>query len=292
MKQLVLIAGPLHGKAGLDAAICLKEDIGRCWPQAQVELVNTASNERNLHEMKKMLVSEKLYPKAKMDELCVAVLSFCLLPGVEYERVRRWASSLALEFAVYGNPSIRILDDSEHPLDEMGVEQQSQWGKERACPPDCHVELRSVWMAPPLLGTPEGIQALSQVLETEYPAKTGESLVLVGHGSCYANGVYRELERAFHRAGRRDVFVGTLRDGSGGIQEMIKRSGIRAVRLVPLMLAAGIHTVRDMAGTQSTSWKSQLEQAEFEVYPVVRGLAELTSVRNLFLRQLARFMKE
>ena len=134
--------------------------------------MNTASNERNLHEMKKMLVSEKLYPKAKMDELCVAVLSFCLLPGVEYERVRRWASSLALEFAVYGNPSIRILDDSEHPLDEMGVEQQSQWGKERACPPDCHVELRSVWMAPPLLGTPEGIQALSQVLETEYPAKT------------------------------------------------------------------------------------------------------------------------
>ena len=73
--------------------------------------MNTASNERNLHEMKKMLVSEKLYPKAKMDELCVAVLSFCLLPGVEYERVRRWASSLALEFAVYGNPSIRILDE-------------------------------------------------------------------------------------------------------------------------------------------------------------------------------------
>lgn len=292
MKQFVLIAGPLRGKAGLDAASRLKGNIGRRWPQAQVELVNTASNEQNLHEMKKMLVSKKRYPKAKMDELRVVVLPFCLLPGVEYERVRRWASSLALEFAVYGNPSIRILGDSEHPLDEMGVEQQPQCGKERACPPGCHVESRSVWMAPPLLGTPEGIQALSQVLETEYSAKTGEALVLVGHGSCYANGVYRELERAFHRAGRCDVFVGTLRDGSDVIQEVLKRSGIRAVRLVPLMLTAGIHTMRDMAGDQSTSWKSQLEQAEFEVYPVVRGLVELTSVRNLFLRKLSRFMKE
>ncbi|MGI5897345.1 MAG: sirohydrochlorin cobaltochelatase [Oscillospiraceae bacterium] len=292
MKQLVLIAGPLHGKAGLDAAIRLKEDIGRRWPAVQAEVVNTTAEKQAFDGMKQLIVSQKLCSGTKPDTVCVAVLPFCLLPGVEYERVCRLTNRAVRELAAQEPPSGWLLDGSSSPCKGVAVKQQPwKTAEQQDSKPGHGVAKHSVWITPPLLSAPDGIRGLVRILGEEYPAKAGEALVLVGHDSRCADACYQQLKQAFHQTGRRDVYLSTLGDGFDTVREALETSAVKTVRLVPLMLSAGIHTMRDVAGEQTESWNTRLRQAGFSVRPVVRGLAELHAVRDLLLQPLADCFK-
>ena len=115
----------------------------------------------------------------------------------------------------------------------------------------------------------------------------------MGHGTPhFANVVYPALQGVFRAMGRADVFVGTVEGwpGIGLIARQVKEAGFPAARLAPLMLVAGDHARRDMAGDAPESWKNVLARQGLEVSWVLRGLGEDTGVQALYRRHLRELL--
>ena len=146
----------------------------------------------------------------------------------------------------------------------------------------------------PLLAGTEDVQALAKVIMRTYPPQSGEALVLVGHGTDqFAGVVYPALQTAFWLAGRQDVLVGTVEGwpAKPEVLAQLQKSGVQAVRLVPLMLAAGRHACRDIAGDVPASWQSVLQAAGYSVRVTLHGLGELPAVQEMY-RQRLREMEQ
>jgi sirohydrochlorin cobaltochelatase len=111
-----------------------------------------------------------------------------------------------------------------------------------------------------------------------------EAVVLMGHGTGHiADGVYsqmaRVLERDYH-----NVFLGTL-DGFPGIDEVlwqVKRSGAKRIKLMPFLLVAGGHALKDLAGDGDTSWKNTFDREGFHTEVYLKGLAENREILSIF----------
>lgn len=145
----------------------------------------------------------------------------------------------------------------------------------------------------PLLAGTQDLQDLAQAVCESCPKQPGQALVLMGHGTPhFANVVYPALQGVFRAMGREDVFVGTVEGwpGIGLIARQVKEAGFPAARLAPLMLVAGDHARRDMAGDAPESWKNVLARQGLEVSWVLRGLGEDTSVQALYRRHLRELL--
>jgi len=55
----------------------------------------------------------------------------------------------------------------------------------------------------------------------------------------------------------------------------------------PLLVAAGTHARRDLAGDGPASWRSRLIQAGWQVRPVLTGLGEVAAIADIFARHAA-----
>lgn len=113
------------------------------------------------------------------------------------------------------------------------------------------------------------------------------ALVLMGHGTKhFANPAYAALEYVFHARGHLNVFVGTV-EGYPTIEEVIARLdhqlNARRIYVAPLMVAAGDHVSRDMAGDGPESWKNQLLEHNYQPILLRKGLGEYPGVRELFV---------
>nr|WP_326184571.1 sirohydrochlorin cobaltochelatase [uncultured Oscillibacter sp.] len=140
----------------------------------------------------------------------------------------------------------------------------------------------------PLLADTADIKALAVALSEEYPPCREETLVLFGHGTDhFANAVYPALQLAFQLAGREDVLVGTV-EGWPAYEDVSRQlaGGGKRVHLVPLMLAAGDHVVRDMAGADADSWASRLTAEGYTVRCTLRGLGMLPAVQAMYRAHL------
>ena len=52
--------------------------------------------------------------------------------------------------------------------------------------------------------------------------------------------------------------------------------------MLPLMIAVGNHTKKDIAGEKESSWKKTFENTGYEVECMFRGLGELEAIQKLF----------
>ena len=162
----------------------------------------------------------------------------------------------------------------------------------------------------PLLDGDEDMGRLASVIEGELMEQApGSSLVLMGHGSKdrpEVNEVYLRLEKKFREAGHENVFVGTV-EGEPSIDDILPRlaaekeringrgeQGSHPVILAPLMIVAGEHAVKDMAGDDPDSWQRRIER-ELDndgtgdtVTPVIRGLGNYQGVQEMFEDHAAR----
>ena len=59
----------------------------------------------------------------------------------------------------------------------------------------------------------------------------------------------------------------------------------KKVVLMPFMIVAGDHAKNDMAGEED-SWKTELEEAGYEVRTLVKGLGEIPGIRRIFLEHI------
>lgn len=134
----------------------------------------------------------------------------------------------------------------------------------------------------PLLDTEEDIRTVAGLLaDIARPYDGGETAVcFVGHGSTpQGNAVYEQLQGML--AGY--CFVGLLRGRPGpeDILAKVRAGPYRRVVLHPLLLAAGGHAVRDIAGEGETAWKTAFARAGYPVECIMRGLGEYGPAASL-----------
>lgn len=149
----------------------------------------------------------------------------------------------------------------------------------------------------PLLSDAADVDCLASALMGAWPSKPGTVTLFAGHGiggpagSGYvrhrdAFDAYGALGAAFARAGRDDVAVGCLSDGAGAALQAVR--GLAepgaTVRLVPLMLSAGRHVLKNIGGSDDRSWSSALAAVGYVPQLCDCGLGEVAAVQELFAR--------
>lgn len=153
---------------------------------------------------------------------------------------------------------------------------------------------RTLRVARPLLALEEDRRAMARTVASEFQQIAAEdALVLMGHGISAAtakrggsardaNAVYDQIQEELHALGRGNFFVGTV-EGTPTFDDalaQLKARGAACVHLAPLMIVAGDHAVNDLAG-DGDSWANLLREQGFVVNPILRGLGEYASVRQI-----------
>ncbi len=113
-----------------------------------------------------------------------------------------------------------------------------------------------------------------------------EALILMGHGSQHsAFTAYACLD---HMLLEKPIFVCAVESYPEihSVVQRLKNEGYQKLRLYPFMLVAGDHANNDMASDEEDSWKSQLQQAGFEVEAVLKGLGEFPIVQEQFVHHM------
>ena len=152
---------------------------------------------------------------------------------------------------------------------------------------------KKIEIGSPLLAKKEEYVDILQALLTEAKLDDDEALLLIGHGTTHsANTTYQNLEYTAYIQGMRSIFVGTM-DG-GKSQRMLLRklnaAGYRKICILPFLFVAGYHAWKDISADEN-SWRSVLEEAEYEVRPVIKGLGEQKQIRDIFLKHLESLLE-
>lgn len=137
----------------------------------------------------------------------------------------------------------------------------------------------------PLLAGGGDIREFAARLAQNHPAVSGETAVFMGHGAGHFAGMaYPALQTALRLEGREDIYIGVMNGwpSLGDIIRQLGTNGPRRVRLLPLLLAAGKHARRDLAGT----WTERLEQAGHTVQCSLAGLGGLPWVQEMYREKL------
>ncbi len=182
----------------------------------------------------------------------VAIASMHLFPGAEYEAMTETFNAYRSRFKrlVLGTPLLYW----------MGQEEQRDDASE-----------------------------LSEALRQLFPPGEAEDAVLfMAHGTSHpSNSFFTLLQERMDAAEWKNAFVYTM-EGWPRLEHILprlKERGIRRVTLVPLVLAAGVHVLRDMAGDASDSHRAQLEAEGFSVEAVMKGMGEFPSLRALYVNR-------
>lgn len=138
-------------------------------------------------------------------------------------------------------------------------------------------EFAALKLGRPLLADGEDRAALCRLLDREFPRGEDEALVLAGHAA--GDGAfYAEVNALCAKLGLPRMLAGALPD-LDAVCGTLRTLAVRRVTLLPLLLTAGSHTARDIAGEAPESWRSLLASEGYEVRAVPQGLAELPGFR-------------
>ncbi|MGE4296901.1 MAG: sirohydrochlorin cobaltochelatase [Desulfovibrionaceae bacterium] len=147
-----------------------------------------------------------------------------------------------------------------------------------------------VGVGAPLLASEADVDRVADAVVRHVPAarRPDEAVLLMGHGTRHqGDAQYGLLSRAI-TCRDPNIFIGTM-DGAVTIKDIIPRllaAGVRRAYLLPLLAVAGAHVRRDMAGTGSDSWASQLVAAGIACTPVLKGAAEYEGFAAIWIDHL------
>lgn len=137
----------------------------------------------------------------------------------------------------------------------------------------------------PLLTSTKDFQKVVTIIKQEIPVPEACALVLMGHGtSHFADCTYAALAYHFQDSGADNIFVGAV-EGYPGYQDIlrhIRAFGTSRIVLAPLMLVAGGHVNKDMAGEGAASWKMRFIREGYAVEPFLKGLGEYRGIQDLY----------
>lgn len=113
----------------------------------------------------------------------------------------------------------------------------------------------------------------------------GVAVVMMGH--CQTNG---KSSTSISETENGDIYFTDNADSSDILSALSGR-GYNKIILAPLMFTAGNHVLRDMAGDDTGSLLSRLENAGFSVTPVLHGLGEYHEIRKMYVTHAKRRME-
>jgi sirohydrochlorin cobaltochelatase len=146
----------------------------------------------------------------------------------------------------------------------------------------------------PLLSAPADVAALCDALAPVVDDAGDDAVLWVGHGTRHPSGLAYEVLGARLREpfGAR-ACLGLLEGepAPDSVAQHLREAGFRRVRLRPLMLVAGTHYWRDMAGEGPGSWKSRLMGRGLEVVSTPQALLDTSGVAELFGDHLQRALE-
>lgn len=144
-----------------------------------------------------------------------------------------------------------------------------------------------LFLGRPLLADDRDQKEVAFVIAEAFPARPSHAFVLVGHGTREAaDAAYTGVVWALHEAGRTDFALG-LMEGAPDPDEAankLVRNDTHSVTIVPLMLTAGSHVRRRLAGEGAASWTSRLSAAGIATDCTLAGLGSLPGVSAIFVR--------
>ena len=134
-------------------------------------------------------------------------------------------------------------------------------------------------VASPLLAEDEDLDALAAYY-AGVQHDCGTPLLLMGHG----HPAYRRLRQRLPE----QVYLACL-SGADNLTALLPEllsKPARRITLEPLLMSVGGHTLRDMAGEEPDSWKSQLEKAGFTVDCHLTGMGRLEIAQRIYVHKL------
>ena len=139
----------------------------------------------------------------------------------------------------------------------------------------------------PLLTSEEDYLRTADIIMSELPRqlKADEALILMGHGTEHkADNIYTLFEHVLRDVGYANAFVGTV-EGFLNVDYLIRRLKRRAFRKIyamPLMVVAGDHACKDLAGEEKDTWNSKLKAAGYETELILKGLGEIDQIGLIY----------
>jgi len=145
----------------------------------------------------------------------------------------------------------------------------------------------------PLMTSPEDCRWVVAALRSVVSDREGEATLFIGHGTDHpAWTTYFALDAMLKNAYGPGTFTGVV-EGFPEAEDVvgaIKAAGFARVKIVPLMLVAGVHYLEDLAGEEEDSWKNLFAAEGVEVTLVDRGIGYTPEVVRLFVRHLEEAM--
>jgi sirohydrochlorin cobaltochelatase len=142
----------------------------------------------------------------------------------------------------------------------------------------------------PLLTSPEDYLALCASLSPLITTHPDQAILLVGHGTDHpAWCAYPALQYFMRRQFGPRIFVGVIEKGYPSSTEVIADitdSGYKKVCIIPLLLVAGMHFHRDLAGDHSDSWLNLLSAADIGVEIIQQGIGMLPAISEMFCQHI------
>lgn len=142
----------------------------------------------------------------------------------------------------------------------------------------------------PLMCSVEDFQLMVRSLTPLVEKHADEAVVFVGHGTDHpAWCAYTALQYMLQARFGRKAHVGVVEEGypeCDAVVRAVAAEGYGRVRLVPLMLVAGVHFEEDLAGEEG-SWKSDFEALGIEVVLEGSGLGLYAPIIEQFYRHMA-----
>ncbi len=140
----------------------------------------------------------------------------------------------------------------------------------------------------PMLTSTDDYKKAIHALVEDVALERDETLILMGHGTDHhANAAYPALEYILQTLGYSHIHVATV-EGYPELKDVVAKmeeKKVKKIALLPFMFVAGDHAKNDMAGDED-SWKEELEKAGYQVRPILKGLGEFPSIRNIFMEHL------
>ena len=130
-------------------------------------------------------------------------------------------------------------------------------------------------------------RVMKAIVEATAEYDDGETAIcFMGHGTeAASNEVYGKMQDLVKANGYDNYYVGTV-EAEPSLEDVltaVQAGDYKKVVLEPLMIVAGDHANNDMAGDEEGSWKTEFENAGYEVTCILRGLGELPEIQQILV---------
>ena len=93
--------------------------------------------------------------------------------------------------------------------------------------------------------------------------------------------------------GYENIYIGAAEgepDADTVLNLIQRKKNIKYIILIPFFFLMGKHALKDIAGSEETSWKNKFQQAGYQVEIVLKGIGEYPKIREYYVEHLRELL--